>query len=109
MTLNEYQQKSNGTARFPDQENSFIYATLGMMGEAGEVAKKIKKVWRDKGKKIEPADRDEIKKEMGDVLWYLAQLGLILDLELEDIAQTNLAKTASRLERHVINGTGDNR
>jgi len=68
MTFREYQIKAKKTACFPDQENSFIYAALALAGETGEVAEKVKKIWRDKGKQILPEDREELKKEMGDVL-----------------------------------------
>jgi len=109
MTFNEYQSKAKETARFPEKETAFIYASLALMGEAGEIAEKIKKVWRDKNRVVGESDREEIKKEMGDVLWYLSQLADQLDIDFDDVAQTNLNKTRSRLARDVINGSGDNR
>jgi len=109
MTFREYQLKAKETAHYPDPEIAFIYTTLGLMGEAGEVAEKIKKIWRDKNKQVNEEDRQEIKKEMGDVLWYLSQLAEELGLDFDDVAQPNLIKTHSRQERNLISGAGDNR
>ncbi len=109
MTFNDYQKESNKTAIYPDKGNNFVYPVLGMMGEAGEVAEKIKKVWRDKNNIVSDDDKNEIKKEMGDVLWYLSQLATELGIDFDDIANTNILKINSRLERHKLNGDGDNR
>lgn len=109
MTFNEYQLKARETAGFPDEEKRFIYATLGMMGEAGEVSEKIKKIWRDKGKIVGDQDREDIKKELGDVLWYMSQLALELGIDFDDVATGNIEKTQSRWKRNVIHGAGDNR
>ena len=109
MTFEEYQQQSNRTAVYPDKGNNFIYPTLGLTGEAGEVAEKIKKVLRDKGGAVDEATREEIKKELGDVLWYVAQVSTELGLNLDEVAELNLQKLFSRLERGKINGSGDNR
>lgn len=109
MTFREYQIKASETARFPDKDLIFIYTALGLVGEAGEVAEKIKKIWRDKNKQINDNDREEIKKEMGDVLWYLSQLSENLGINFDDVAQANINKTQSRLARNLINGSGDNR
>ena len=72
MTFREYQLKAKETARFPEKETAFIYASLALAGETGEVAEKIKKIWRDKNKQVSSEDKEEIKKELGDVLWYLS-------------------------------------
>lgn len=109
MTFNEYQIKAKETAIFPDEENRFIYATLAMMGEAGEVSEKVKKIWRDKGKVVDDQDREEIKKELGDVLWYMSQLALELKIDFDDVATGNINKLQSRLQRNVLHGAGDNR
>ena len=109
MTFREYQLKAKESAHFPEKESAFIYTALALMGEAGEVAEKIKKIWRDKNKLVDASDREEIKKEIGDVLWYLSQLADQLDIDFDDVAQTNLDKTHSRLTRNVISGSGDNR
>lgn len=109
MDFNEYQNKARETAMYPDVGNNFVYPTLGLAGEAGEVAEKIKKVIRNDGGVISDEKRMEIKKELGDVLWYVAQLSTELGLALGDVAQGNLDKLASRKERGVINSQGDNR
>lgn len=109
MEFKEYQEKSKRTAKYPDIGNNFIYPTLGLSGEAGEVAEKIKKVIRDKGGKIDEETRELIKKELGDVLWYVSQLATELGLSLDDIANHNIEKLLSRLERDKINGSGDMR
>ena len=109
MNFEEYQKKSRETAFYPNAGENFIYPTLGLSGEAGEVAEKIKKVIRDKNGVMNDEERENIKKELGDVMWYVAQLATELDLSLDDIAQKNIEKLYSRLERGKINGSGDNR
>jgi NTP pyrophosphatase (non-canonical NTP hydrolase) len=109
MDLNEYQKKSRRTAKYPDIGHSVIYPTLGLNSEAGEVAGKIKKIFRDKGGVIGDAERDALRSELGDVLWYVAQVCTELDLSLDDVAQANIDKLSSRLERGKIGGEGDNR
>ncbi|MFA5163529.1 MAG: nucleoside triphosphate pyrophosphohydrolase family protein [Patescibacteria group bacterium] len=109
MTFREYQENSQKTAIYPNKGNNFIYPTLGLSGEAGEVAEKVKKIIRDKNGVVEEIDKEEIKKELGDVLWYVAQIASELNLDLDLVAQTNLDKLMSRLERNVIGGSGDNR
>lgn len=109
MTFNDYQQESRKTALYPDLGSNFIYPTLGLAGETGEVAEKIKKIIRDDNGFVSEEKRQEIKKEMGDVLWYLAQLATELGLDLDDVARSNIEKLASRLDRGALNGSGDNR
>ena len=109
MDLNAYQQGARCTARYPDVGANPIYPTLGLCGEAGEVADKVKKVLRDHGGSFSPEVREALKLELGDVLWYVAQLATELDLSLDTIAQSNLAKLASRAARNVIAGDGDRR
>lgn len=109
MTFEEYQKQSRVTAKYPDAGKNYVYPTLGLAGEAGEVAEKIKKVLRDKAGEVGEKDQQEIKKELGDVLWYLSQLATELDLNLEEIATGNLNKLYDRMKRNKLNGNGDNR
>lgn len=82
---------------------------MALRGEAGEVAEKVKKVLRDNEGNFSYEKVAEIKKELGDVLWYLSAIATDLNLSLSDIAETNIAKLQSRAERGVISGNGDNR
>ncbi len=109
MELKEYQEKSRKTALYPNVGKNFIYPVIGLSGETGEVSEKIKKVIRDKGGIIDQETKESIKKELGDVLWYVSQLATELELSLDDIASSNIEKLYSRLDRGVINGNGDNR
>jgi len=109
MELNEYQTAAKTTAVYTSAEQQLVCTVLGLNGEAGEVAEKIKKVIRDKNSIIGDEDRKEIEKELGDVLWYLAVLADTLGLKLESVAATNLEKLRSRQERGSIHGRGDNR
>ena len=109
MDFNEYQTESRKTASYMDRPDAQIngvpiYPVLGLVGEAGEVADKIKKVFRDNNATIDDEKRDLLKKELGDVLWYLTQIATDLDLTLDDVAQANLEKLFSRLERGKIQG-----
>jgi NTP pyrophosphatase (non-canonical NTP hydrolase) len=109
MNFNDYQTQSRKTAKYPAIGHPVIYPTLGLTNEAGEVAGKIKKIFRDKGGVISEADRTALKGELGDVMWYLTQVCTELDLSLDDVAGYNLEKLFSRLERGKIGGDGDNR
>jgi NTP pyrophosphatase (non-canonical NTP hydrolase) len=109
MDFNEYQTKSRKTAGYPAIGHSVIYPTLGLVNEAGEVAGKIKKIFRDKGGQISEETRQALKAELGDVLWYIAQVATELDLALDEIAEHNIVKLYDRLERGKIKGEGDNR
>jgi NTP pyrophosphatase (non-canonical NTP hydrolase) len=109
MDFTEYQTQSRRTAKYPAIGHPVIYPTLGLTNEAGEVAGKIKKIFRDKGGVIGEAEREALKSELGDVLWYLAQVCTELDILLEDVAGYNLKKLLDRLERGKIGGSGDNR
>ncbi len=109
MDLQAYQAATAKTARYPDVGSNPIYPTLGLCGEAGEVAEKVKKVLRDQGGEFSADSRAALALELGDVLWYLARLASELDLDLGAIAEANLAKLASRADRNVIAGSGDQR
>ena len=109
MTFEEYQKKSRETALYPNKDNNFIYPTLGLTGEAGEVAEKIKKVIRDKDGIVDAETKIAINKELGDVLWYLSQIATELNLDLEKVAQDNINKLQNRLKNNTLHGEGDNR
>jgi NTP pyrophosphatase (non-canonical NTP hydrolase) len=103
MTFDDYQAAAKKTAIYPEQYK-VIYPALGLAGESGEVAEKVKKWIRD-GK----LDPEAVKKELGDVLWYIAAVASDLDLSLSDVAQTNVQKLESRQARGTLSGSGDNR
>ena len=109
MNFKEYQQESLKTAVYPNRGSNYIYPVLGLLGESGEVAEKIKKIIRDDNGEISSEKKQEIKKELGDVLWYLAQISTELGIELDDVALENIEKLNSRLNRNIISGSGDNR
>lgn len=109
MEFSKYQKKSRKTAIYPDLGSNFIYPTLGLVGEVGEVAEKVKKVLRGGQTTFTPEQKEELKKELGDVLWYLVQLSTELNLDLNDIAETNITKLKSRKDRGVLHASGDNR
>ena len=104
-----YQEQSRKTYSDIEVNDPIVYPTLGLVNEAGEVAGKIKKIFRDRGGEITDADREALKHELDDVLWYLTQICTNLDLTLEEVAEANLDKLFSRLERGQIQGDGDHR
>lgn len=106
MNFKEYQKRANATAIY-DSKFSILYPTLGLTGEAGEVADKVKKIIRD-GKSV-VNERVEIAKELGDVLWYLAAVARDIGVSLDDVAMMNIEKLESRKERGTLQGNGDNR
>ncbi|HEY2537364.1 MAG TPA: nucleoside triphosphate pyrophosphohydrolase family protein [Solirubrobacteraceae bacterium] len=108
MDLSEYQRLSRRTAEYP-RDAWLAYPALGLSGEAGEVAEHAKKAIRDDDGQISEARRAAMSKELGDVLWYVAQLASELGLDLDDVAQVNLDKLLSRQERGVLSGDGDDR
>lgn len=108
MTLNEYQEGARTTAIYP-ASRQIIYPTLGLAGEAGEVADKVKKVIRDNNDEFTDERKHQIALELGDVLWYAASLAHDLGYTLEEVAQMNLDKLASRMQRDKIHGSGDER
>lgn len=109
MKLNEYQNHALKTASGKTKNNEFFHLVLGLVGEGGEIAEKVKKLVRDHDSDLSKLDVDDLKKELGDVLWYVAVLGDYFDLTLEDIAISNVEKLASRQTRGKLSGSGDNR
>ena len=106
--LDMYQQVAKQTAIYP-REQAIIYPTLGLTGEAGEVANKVKKIIRDDGNKINKGLVQEISAEIGDCLWYISVLADDIGIKLSDIANANLIKLANRKEKGTIHGSGDTR
>jgi len=109
MQLNEYQNEANKTALYPGRGSNVLYPTLGLCGESGEVAEKVKKLIRDRDGKMDDAWKTELAKELGDVLWYISQIAVEIGTDLESVAQANIAKLRSRMERQTLHGDGDNR
>ena len=104
--LNNYQAQAKDTAIYPE-EAKIVYTALGLAGEAGEVADKVKKIIRDA--KSDLFYKSDIAKELGDVLWYVAILARDLGYSLEEVAQMNLDKLEDRKNRDMLQGSGDNR
>jgi NTP pyrophosphatase (non-canonical NTP hydrolase) len=111
MELNEYQKLAGRTADFSGLPGQYpvMYCALGLAGETGELIEKIKKTMRNDNGVVSPESKEAIKREMGDVLWYLSQLAHFLDITFEDVGQTNIEKIADRAKRGVIKSEGDNR
>lgn len=113
MTLQEYQKQALTTLlsdhSYGELNAQFIAQVLGLVGESGEFADKVKKLIRDKNGRLNEADRNELLKELGDVLWYVGVVAHLLDASLDEVAQQNLDKLKSRKQRSVIKGAGDNR
>jgi NTP pyrophosphatase (non-canonical NTP hydrolase) len=109
MNFTDYQKLSRRTAGYPAIGHPVIYPVLGLANEAGEVAGKIKKVFRDKGGEISAETRAALQAELGDVLWYISQVCTELEISLDEVAESNLAKLLDRQARGQIRGDGDNR
>ena len=113
MDFDEYQKKAakydlaEATSNLKDA--GFIEKVLGLVGEAGETADKIKKIIRDKDGVASDEDRDLVKKELGDTLWYIASIARYLDVPLSEIAEGNIDKLESRYQRNKLHGEGDKR
>ena len=109
MDFNTYQENARLTARYPNLGSNYIYPTLGLAGEAGEVAEKVKKVIRDKKGVFDDESKKGLKKELGDVLWYVSNLCTEFNFSLDDIALQNLEKLKLRAVKGKISGSGDDR
>lgn len=109
-TLNQYQGFAQETAVYPGKGSGDIsYPVLGLNGEAGEVAEKLKKIIRDKNGQTSTNDRIDIAYELGDCLWFIQEIATELGFSLDEIAKMNIEKLHSRKIRDKINGSGDNR
>jgi len=107
MNFIDYQNQANDTAIYPNGSR-LVYPALGLTGEAGEVADKIKKLIRDK-RTLDAQERNEIAKEVGDVLWYVAAMARDLGIDMDTMARMNLEKLRDRAKRGVVGGSGDAR
>lgn len=111
MELNDYQRRATETAIYPDDTDieAHSYCALKLNGEAGEVAELVGKAIRDDGGRISEERRQALKYELGDVMWYVANLANDLGFTLDDVCNGNLKKLSSRKERGVLQGSGSNR
>ncbi|MBR3132102.1 nucleoside triphosphate pyrophosphohydrolase family protein [Candidatus Saccharibacteria bacterium] len=113
MDLDKYQKRAAKYDLFETtvdlKSPGFLEKILGLAGEAGETADKVKKIIRDKGGYASEEDREEIVKELGDVLWYIANVARYLETDLSEIAKGNIEKLESRRKRNKLHGEGDNR
>lgn len=110
MKLNDYQKKAHKTAIYPPLGGQgWVYPALGLSGEAGEIANKLKKIIRDKKGVLSDKDKQAIKSELGDVLWYVAELARQLGLNLDEVAEDNITKLSNRKKQDKLTGSGDNR
>lgn len=107
----DYQKDSSATAVYRDRGGplGLCYLGLGLCGEAGEVAEKLKRVIRDHGGGVDDEQRDAISKELGDVLWYISEICTHLGIQMTDVAVGNVCKLRDRMERGVLGGNGDDR
>lgn len=118
-TFQEYQTLVGSFAAYPtlyalNEDSTYkpvpwIYPALGLPGEVGEICEKLKKVLRDDNCELSEEKRTLIKKELGDILWYVATLCRELEINLEDVATTNIIKLQDRKERDRLGGSGDER
>lgn len=111
MELDEYQKLASRTANFSGipGEHPIMYCCLGLAGEMGELIEKVKKVMRNDAGIVSDEAREGIKREMGDVMWYLSQMARLMDISFDDVGATNIKKVYDRAERGVISSHGDNR
>jgi len=110
-TMNEYQQVATNFAIYPGKGSfsGIVYTVLKMHGEAGEIAEKVGKIMRDDASMLSQEKRAALLLELGDVLWYIAACAKELGYTLEQVANANIEKLASRSARGKLSGSGDNR
>ena len=115
MDFNTYQKLAKRTDYHSKREekkrfgNNLVNATLGITGEAGEFADKIKKLYRDKGGKLDRQLKNDLVHELGDILWYIAKMARELGVPLDTVARLNIEKLSSRKKRGKLGGSGDHR
>jgi len=114
MNFDEYQDKAEETAIYKNKDK-LLYTSLGLAGEAGEIANKVKKIIRDKNftddavSLLSKEEKDSLIKELGDVLWYVSAIASDLDVCLSTVADINYKKLKDRAVRNQIGGSGDDR
>jgi NTP pyrophosphatase (non-canonical NTP hydrolase) len=112
-TFAEYSEAVWQFASYPERGKNLIYPALGLAGESGEVAEKIKKLWRNQGQTgasgLSAEKREELVKELGDVLWYVNAMCREMGVTMDEVAAKNAAKLSDRAARNVIKSEGDNR
>jgi NTP pyrophosphatase (non-canonical NTP hydrolase) len=108
-TFDEYQKETRKTAVYGEIGHPIVFPVIGLFEEAGELAGKVKKMFRDHGGELDETQKELIQKELGDILWYLTQACTELGVTLEDTSLMNLEKINSRLKRNTIHGEGDDR
>ena len=108
LTLTEYQNAAATTAIYPASVQ-ILYPTLGLAGEAGEVANKVKKIYRDHDGVLTDEYKQILSDELGDCLWYVAAIASELGVTLGKVAMDNVNKLADRKIRNQLGGDGDNR
>jgi len=111
MNFYKFQKEARKTAIYPQRgtNDGYIYPTLGLAGEAGEVSELVKKTIRDHDNEWSGKRKDQLMGELGDVLWYVANLCSELGLDMDEIAKMNVKKLKSRQKRDVIRGDGSDR
>jgi len=108
MNFSDYQCRAVETAVYP-KAIGLQYVTLGLTGEAGEIANSVKKIFRDDKGALTAARRESLKKELGDVLWYAAMVAYELAIDLDEVAESNIQKLQARSSAGTIHGSGDER
>jgi NTP pyrophosphatase (non-canonical NTP hydrolase) len=112
-SFTEYSADASGTATYPNLGENLVYPAMGLVGEAGEVCDKVKKIWRNQGtmsgQELNSLDREKILLEMGDVLWYLDAMCAEMGITLQTVARLNIEKLKDRWARGVIKSEGDSR
>jgi len=109
MKFEKFQKETHKTAIYPNKGSNYVYPALGLAGEAGEVAEKIKKLIRDNNGKYSKKEKDAIMIELGDVLWYVSQLCTEFKLDMDKVAEACIKKLESRKKRGTLRGSGDDR
>ena len=109
MDFNQYQSATLDTAIYPNVRHNWVYPLVGLLGESGELANKLKKVMRDDNMFITGEKRQEVIDELGDILWYVAMLATEFEVNLLTVAELNVSKLAQRKKNNTIHGAGDKR